>query len=105
MFDTTFRFLEGTVDKAKRTEQGEIISNVENVLGTVAKTAEELNDDYDLVGGAGTVLNSVGDLVEISVDKVVELNEEYKLSERVGGVVKGALGKAVSEISGEEKKE
>lgn len=105
VFDTTFRLLEGTVDKAKRTEQGEIISNVENVLGTVARTAEELNDDYDLVGGAGTVLNSVGDLVEISVDKVVELDGEYRLSQRVGDVVKGTLGKFVSGVGGEAKKE
>ena len=58
---------------------------------------EEWNDDYDFVKGAETVLNSVGDLVEISVDKVVALNEEYRLTERVGGVVKGTVGKLTEE--------
>ena len=53
-----------------------------------------MNEDFDFVRGAGTVLNSVGDLVENSVDNVVKLNEEYKLTERVGGVVKGAVAKA-----------
>jgi hypothetical protein len=41
------------------------------------------------------VLNTVGDLVETGVDKVVELNEEYKLSDRVGGIVRGAVDKAL----------
>ena len=54
---------------------------------------EELNDDYDLVGGVRTILSSVGDLVEVSVDKVVQLNDEYKLTDRVGGVVKGTVNK------------
>jgi len=57
-----------------------------------------LNDDYDFVRGAETVLNSVGDLVEISVDKVVELNGEYKLTDRVGGVIKGTVGKMTGDV-------
>ena len=39
------------------------------------------------------MLNSVGDLVEIGVDKVVEVNDEYKLTDRVGGVAKSAVEK------------
>jgi len=35
----------------------------------------------------------VGDLVEDSVDKVIDLNDQFKLTERVGGVVKGAVAK------------
>ena len=92
--DGTFKVIEGAVDKAKQNEEsGETIAALENALGGVAKSVEKLNEDYDLVGGAGTVLNSVGDLVENSVDKVVELNDQFKLTERVGGVVKGAVAK------------
>ncbi|KAL3766985.1 hypothetical protein ACHAWO_004959 [Cyclotella atomus] len=95
--DTTLKVLEGAVDKAKATETGSPLLAVESTLGGVAKKVEELNDDYDFVKGAETVLNSVGDLVEISVDKVVSLNEEYKLTERLGGVIKGSLNKLTDE--------
>lgn len=96
--DTTLRVLESVVDKAKESESaGETIKTVESTLGTVVKTVGDLNDDFDFMGGAGTVLNSVGDLIEISVDKVVELNGEYRLTDRVGGVVKGALKKVTGD--------
>jgi len=92
--DGTFKLIEGAVDKAKQSEEGgETIASLENTLGGVAKSVEKLNEDFDLVGGAGTVLNSVGDLVEDSVDKVVDLNDQFKLTERVGSVVKGAVAK------------
>eukprot|EP00985_Skeletonema_marinoi_P004610 scaffold1994_cov156-Skeletonema_marinoi.AAC.7 len=92
--DGTFKLIEGAVDKAKQSEEGgETIASLENTLGGVAKSVEKLNEDFDLVGGAGTVLNSVGDLVEDSVDKVIDLNDQFKLTERVGDVVKGAVAK------------
>lgn len=93
--DGTFKVFEGAVDKAKQNEEsGEAIVALESTLGGLVTSIGQLNEDYDLVGGAGTILNSVGDLVETGVDKVVELNEEYKLSDRVGGIVKGAVDKA-----------
>ena len=93
--DSTFKVLEGAVDKVKGTDSGigSALLTVESTLGSAAKKVEELNDDYDFVKGAETVLNSVGDLVEISADKVVELNEEYKLTDRIGGVIKGTVDK------------
>lgn len=66
---------------------------LESTLGGIANKVEELNDDYDVVGGVGTVLDSIGDLVEISVDKVVELNDEYKFTNRAVDAVKVAVGK------------
>ena len=94
-FDGTVKAIEGAVDKAKQKEDktAETITVLESALSDVGKNIEQLNDEYDLVGGAGTVLNSVGDLVEDSVDKVIDLNGQYKLTERVGGVVKGAVAK------------
>lgn len=97
--DTTLRLMESTVDKLKSTDSpaSSAIVQLESTLGGIAKRVEEWNDDYDFVNGAGTVLNSVGDLVEISVDKVVELNEEYRLTERVGGVVRETVKKVTEE--------
>lgn len=93
--DSTFKLMEKVVDKAKEADSpaGDALVTLESTLGGIASKVEELNDDYDLVGGAGTVLESVADLVEIGVDKVVELNDEFKLTDRVEGVVKGAVGK------------
>jgi len=94
ILDTISNLLEKVVDKAKElySPAGDAIVAVESTLGGIVDKVEE----YDLVGGAGTVLDSVGDLVEIGVDKVVDLDEEYRLTERVKGVVKGAV-KTVSE--------
>mmetsp|Transcript_17918 Transcript_17918/g.27998 ORF Transcript_17918/g.27998 Transcript_17918/m.27998 type:complete len:355 (-) Transcript_17918:390-1454(-) len=94
ILDTISNLLENIVNKAKESDSpaGDAIVAVESTLGGIVDKVEE----YDLVGGAGTVLDSVGDLVEIGVDKVVDLNEEYRFTERVGGVVKGAV-KTVTE--------
>lgn len=102
LVDGTFRVLENGVDKLKATESpaAEVVLQLESTLGNIAKKVEEWNDDYDFVNGAGTVLNSVGDLVEMSVDRVVELNEEYRLTERVGEVVRETVKKVTDEKRG-----
>ena len=94
ILDSVLRLLERAVDKVKGTDSPAVdaIVALESTLGGIANRVEEWNDDYDLLWGAGTVLDSVGDLVEIGVDKVVELNGEYKLTDRAMGVVKGAVG-------------
>ncbi|KAL3788555.1 hypothetical protein ACHAW5_009401 [Stephanodiscus triporus] len=91
--DSVLRFLESAVDGLKGTDSPGVDALValESTLGGIANKVEEWNDDYDLLGGAGTVLDSVGDLVEIGVDKVVELNGEYKLTDRAIGVIKVAV--------------
>mmetsp|Transcript_10548 Transcript_10548/g.23373 ORF Transcript_10548/g.23373 Transcript_10548/m.23373 type:complete len:345 (+) Transcript_10548:97-1131(+) len=93
--DTTLKLAEKVADKAKESDSpaGDVLVSLESTLGGIANKVSALNDDYDLVGGAETVLDSVGDLVEIGVDKVVKLNDEYKLTDRVGGVMKGTVEK------------
>jgi len=93
--DSIFRFMERLTDKAKETDTpaAEALVTLESTLGGIANTVEELNDDYDIVGGVGTVLDSIGDLVEISVDKVVELNDEYKFTNRAVDAVKVVVEK------------
>ena len=95
IIDSIFKLLERITDKAKETDTpaSEVLVSLEQTLGGIANKVEELNDDYDIVGGVGTVLDSVGDLVEISVDKVVELNKEYKFTDRAVDAVKVVVGK------------
>mmetsp|Transcript_8967 Transcript_8967/g.12857 ORF Transcript_8967/g.12857 Transcript_8967/m.12857 type:complete len:427 (-) Transcript_8967:99-1379(-) len=103
--DNTLQLLESSVSKAKQSseETGETITAIESTIGGLTKSAQELNDQYDLVGGAGTVLNSVGDLVEDSVDRVIDLNEQFRLTERVGGVVSESVKGAVARVTEKKK--
>ena len=81
------------LEKVKETEAGETVSKVESTLGGVVNKVEDLNDEYDLVGGTETLLGAVGGLIEVSVDKVVELNGEYNLTDRIAGAVKDQVNK------------
>ena len=93
ILDSAFKFLGKMLDKVKDTEAGETVSKVESTLGGVVNKVEDLNDEYDLVGGTETLLGAVGDLIEVSVDKVAELNGEYKLTDRVSGAIKDQVNK------------
>lgn len=85
--------LETSLDKLKAQDgvNPETISKVENALKNTNAKIKEINDEYDLVGGATTTLGIFGDLIEKAVKKASELNEEYKLSSKA----KESLSKAV----------
>ena len=85
--------LENSLEKLKQREgvNPETISKVESALANTKTKIVEINDEYDLVGGATTALGVFGDLVEKAVKKVSELNEEYQLSSKA----KESLSKAV----------
>jgi len=93
ILDSTFKFVGKMLEKVKESEAGETVSKVESTLGGIVNKVEDLNDEYDLVGGTETLLGAVGGLIEVSVDKVVELNGEYKLTERVARAVKDQVNK------------
>lgn len=88
--------LENALDKLK--SKGDVdpaaIDKVENALSSTNAKIKEINDEYDLVGGATTALGIVGDLVEKAVQKAGELNEEYNLSEKAKTALSGAVDKA-----------
>lgn len=75
-------------------ENAEAIDKVENALASTKSKIEELNDEYDLVGGGMTALGVVGDLVEKAVKKAGELNEEYMLTDKAKTALSGAVEKA-----------
>jgi hypothetical protein len=70
------------------------VEKVEDALAKTNSKIKEINDEYDLVGGATTALGVVGDLVEKAVKKVGELNAEYQLSEKAKVALAGAVEKA-----------
>lgn len=69
IIDSTLGMLE---DKVNEGEAGKALDTLKSTLGSVSKVI----DDNDLVGGAGSALNSVGDLVETGLDKALALVEE-----------------------------
>jgi hypothetical protein len=85
--------LETSLEKLKKQDgvDPSTISKVESALKNTNQKIKEINDEYDLVGGATTALGVIGDLVEKAVKKAGELNEEYQLSSKA----KDALAKAV----------
>lgn len=103
--EATLKLVGKAVDKAKEKAQesdspaADVLATAESAWGDLASKVEEWNDEYDLVGGAGTVLDGVGAVVETCVDKGLELNDEYKLADRAGGVVKGAVDKVTEKVS------
>lgn len=72
----------------------ETVSKVEKAIDSTKAKVAEINDEYDLVGGGMTALGVIGDLVEKAVQKVGELNQEYKLSDKAVVSLKGAVEKA-----------
>jgi hypothetical protein len=88
--------LQGTLDKlkAQETVDKEAIAKVEKALSNTKSKIEEINDEYDLVGGGLTALGVVGDLVEKTIKKAGELNEEYKLTDKAMASINSAVTKA-----------
>ncbi|KAL3764207.1 hypothetical protein ACHAWU_004019 [Discostella pseudostelligera] len=60
------------------------------------KQIQTLADEIDLLEGGKQALGAVGDVLETSIDKAVDANEEYKLTERAAEAAKKAIEKAKS---------
>merc|ERR1712238_293399 len=88
--------LQNSLDEVKASGNVEpaTIEKIENALSSTTAKIGELNNEYDLVGGATTALGVVGDLVEKAVKKAGELNEEYKLTDKAQDALKSAVAKA-----------
>jgi len=93
--------LQNSLDKVKASGNVEpaTIEKIESALSSTTAKIGELNNEYDLVGGATTALGVVGDLVEKAVKKAGELNGEYKLTDKALTAVEGAVDKAKTKIT------
>jgi hypothetical protein len=88
--------LESSLDKLKSQDNVDkaTVAKVEGALASTQKKISEINDEYDLVGGATTALGVFGELVEKAVKKAAELNEEYQLTDKAMTSLTGAVAKA-----------
>mmetsp|Transcript_5936 Transcript_5936/g.15438 ORF Transcript_5936/g.15438 Transcript_5936/m.15438 type:complete len:225 (-) Transcript_5936:319-993(-) len=71
------------------------ISKVEGVLGEASVKVKELTSEYDLVEKGKQALSYASDLSNKAIDKGIELNKEYKLTDKVTDSVKTAVDKGV----------
>ena len=88
--------LQASLDKLKSQDSVDpaTIEKVETALAQTNSKIKEINDEYDLVGGATTALGVFGDLIEKAVKKAGELNEEYQLSSKAQESLAKAVEKA-----------
>lgn len=88
--------LDKSLDQLKNSE-GESAETVKQIEERVAKTSKQIQqiaDEIDLIEGGKQALGAVGDVLETSIDKAVDANKEYKLTERAAGAAKKAIEKA-----------
>ena len=87
--------LDKSIEQLKNSE-GESAETVKKLEETVSKTSrqiQQLADEIDLIEGGKQALGAVGDVLETSIDKAVDANKEYKLTERAAGAAKKAIDK------------
>ena len=90
--------LDAQITKLKNSE-GESAENIKKIEESLAKTSkqiQQLAEEIDLIEGSKQALGAVGEVIETSVDKAVDANKQYKLTERAANAAKKAVDKAKS---------
>jgi len=80
--------------KSSNSDNAETYKKIEE---TVSKTTEQISrlaTEIDLLDGGKQALGAVGEVLESSIDKALDANKEYKLTERAAEAAKKALDKA-----------
>lgn len=88
--------LEGSIDKLKNSQGQDTVETVTKIEETISRTSQQISQlatDIDLIEGGKQALGAVGDVLETSIDKAVDANNEYKLTERAGQAAKKAVEK------------
>merc|ERR1712203_1234485 len=69
-------------------------NSVSNVLGTVKKTIEDADKEIGFKDTFGTIATSASDLAFQAVDKAVELNDKYKVTDQITEKISEAASSA-----------
>lgn len=91
--------LDAQINKLKNSE-GESAENIRKIEESLAKTSrqiKQLGEEIDFIEGSKQALGAVGEVIETSVDKAVDANKQYKLTERAANAAKKAVEKAKSQ--------
>jgi len=85
----------GAVEKLKEKDADGTVAKVESFLGDAKSKVVDLNKEYDLVSKGKQALTYASDLSVKAVDKAIELNDEYKVVDKVTDTVKSTVEKGV----------
>ncbi|KAL3826849.1 hypothetical protein ACHAXA_005691 [Cyclostephanos tholiformis] len=89
--------LERSIGELKNSTDAESAETFKAIEETVSKTTrqiQKLADEIDLLEGGKQALGAMGEVLETSIDKAVDANKEYKLTERAAEAAKKALERA-----------
>ena len=99
MTDKAGAQLKDQLNKLKAGSSGETIAKVEDALGKATSKFAELDKEYDLVEKGKQALGYAGDLSAKAIDKGIELNAEYKLTDQVVAKVTEASSAAAAKAT------
>lgn len=84
--------LDGAVSKLKESsDSGETIEKVEQTLKDITSQAGKLSTEYDIPAKAKQALGVAGELADTAIEKGIELEKEYKVTEKVTDAVKKSI--------------
>ena len=83
--------LDKSIQDLKNSDGGsaETIKTIEETT----KKIQQLADEFDVVEGGKQALGAIGEVLETSIDKAVDANKEYKLTDRAAEAAKKAIDK------------
>lgn len=94
--DKAGKTLSEAVSKLKTSDSvdPEFIEKIEEALATATSKITQVNDEYDLVGAFKTALGVIGDIVQQTVKKAGELNEQYDLTTKAKDALDAGISKS-----------
>lgn len=72
-------------------DSGETIEKVEKTVKDLTSQATKLSSEYDLAAKAKQALGVAGELADTAIVKGIELEKEYKVTEKVKDAVKKSI--------------
>ena len=87
------------IEKLKAGESGESVTKLTTTVDSVTSKISELNEEYDLLDKGKQAVGFAGDLSVKAIDKGIELNAEYKLTDQVVAKVTEASSAAAAKAT------
>merc|ERR1711956_14007 len=93
----------GALDKAvdnekKTTGDNEVTKTLSNTADTVGKAVSDLDRDVNIKGTVGNVVSAASEFAADAVERVVEVNEEYKVTEQIADKAKDVASQVQSQV-------
>jgi len=87
--DKATEVLGGLVNKLKDNPSAKgVVDQIEDLAKNAGKVYTDLDDEIGLKDTAGSILTSLSELAELGLNKVQDLNSEYKVTATIGDKVK-----------------